>query len=67
MANLFVVVDSVMYGKKARSLRLLVQNIKNSGKILLLMSCKMLLNCTQVAYINDIINDELPFLVIPIA
>ena len=33
----------------------------------ILFSYGLSLNCTQVAYINDIINDELSFLAIPIA
>ena len=47
-----------------------MQNIKNSHEILMLMLRKMSLNCTEMAYINDIINDindEILFLTMPIA
>ena len=53
--------------KSTKLYKILVQNIKNSGKILLLMLCKMSLKCIKVVYISDIINDELSFLAIPIA
>ena len=41
-----------------------VQNIRNSHEISLLMSYKMLLNCTEIAYIDT--NDKMSFLAIPI-
>ena len=46
-----------------------MQSIENSCKILSLMLCKISLNCTEMAYIYDImnsINDEISFLAIPI-
>ena len=33
-----------------------VENVENSHEIVLLMSCKMSLNCTEMAYTNDINN-----------
>ena len=48
---------------------LVMQSIENSCKILSLMLCKISLNCTEMAYIYDImnsINDEISFLTIPI-
>ena len=42
-----------------------MKNIENSHEILSLMSCKMLLNCTEMAYINTI-HDRISFLAISI-
>ena len=58
MAKLSYVVNNVVYRKKHDIWGcLLCKNIKNSCEILLLMSCKMSLNCTEMAYINNIIYD----------
>ena len=46
-----------------------MQIIENSCKILSLMLCKISFNCTEMAYIYDIMNsidDEISFLAIPI-
>ena len=52
--------------EKKKHLRLFVkQNIEKSRLILSLISCKMSLNCTEMASSNDIINDEISFLAIP--
>ena len=59
--NVGNVINNVMQKKHNKMRLFAIQNIENSCKVLLLMSCKMLLNCIEMALMS---NDKILFVAI---